>query len=374
MGGLVNYSNRLLNTGYCSYANIKDRLMPITINDIARVVGVKKSTVSRVLNDRPNPVKVSEETKRKIFQAAKDLGYHPNAAARSLSTRRTGHIGFILSDTIADGWANATFAQVLAGVENACHKRGYGLNISRYNLSNLDSFVFPARVGQRSVDGLVLTGYVEAAVVQRFREFGVPCVCIGDNVEVAGMIPTIACDIVDGLFQAVQYGVQSGHRRIIYWNEQTRRGREVGHLLIDRARAHPSTSDCRVTVQEVPGGLANYNDGKPMMEYWLSLPKEDRPTLVIASDQALVAFLVELVARGFHCPGDISLVSSCDTRLCEYAFPPLCAVSYDLEQFGQMGAEMLIGHLDDHSPFGPQMSRNEPCRLKTRKSVGPARV
>ncbi len=344
--------------------------MAVTLTDIARIVGVKKATVSRVLNDKPNPVKVSDETKRKIFQAAKDLGYHPNAAARSLTTRRTGHIGFILSDTIAGGWANAAFAQVLSGVENACHKQGYGLNISRYNLSNLDSFVFPTRVGQRSVDGLVLTGYVEAAVVQRFREFGIPCVCIGDNVEVGGMIPTIACDIVDGLFQAVQYGAQAGHRRVLFWNEQTRRGREVGQLLIDRSKTDPTTSNCQVSLCNLPGSLGNYDDGKPMMEYWLNQSKEERPTLIIASDQTLVAFLVELAERGLHCPKDISLISACDTHLCKFAFPPLCAITYDMAKYGEMGAEMLIRHLEDQAPLGPRMSCNEPCRMTARKSVG----
>jgi len=304
------------------------------------------------------------------MRAARECSYHPNAAARALSTRRTGHLGFILSDTVADGWANATFAKVLSGVETACHKCGYGLNISRYNLTNLDSFVFPPRVGQRSVDGLILTHYVEAAVVRRFQEFGIPCVCIGDNLEVGGMIPTIACDIVDGLFQAVEYGASLGHRRVVYWNERTRRGREVGRLLIERARANPSTSECRVTMQEIPGGLANYNDGKPIMDYWISLPKEDRPTFVIASDQALLAFLVELVGRDFRCPEDLSLVSSCDTRLCEYSFPPLCSVSYDLEGYGELGAEMLIRHLEEHIPLGPEMSRMEPCRMNLRKSVG----
>jgi DNA-binding LacI/PurR family transcriptional regulator len=344
--------------------------LAVTLTDIARVVGVKKATVSRVLNDKPNPVKVSDETKRKIFQAVKDLGYHPNAAARSLTTRRTGHIGFILSDTIADGWANAAFAQVLAGVENASHKLGYGLNISRYNLSNLDSFVFPPRVGQRSVDGLVLTGYVEAAVVMRFREFGIPCVCIGDNVEVGGMVPTIACDIVDGLFQSVEYAAKLGHRRVMYCNEPTRRGRETGQLLIDRARTHPETAACQITLKEFPNGVGNYKDGKPMMEYWLSKPQDQRPTLILGSDQAFVAFLVEMDNRGFHCPKDVSLISCCDTRLCEFAFPALCAIHYDMVKFGEMGAEMLIRHLEQGEPLTSQMSCLEPCRVVVRKSVG----
>jgi DNA-binding LacI/PurR family transcriptional regulator len=343
--------------------------MTVRVPDIAKIVGLSAPSVYQILA-KPDHPRYSAATKDRVLKAAEEMGYHPNSAAKALSTKRTGHIGFILSDTIADGWANAAFAQVLAGVENVCHKLGYGLNVSRYNLSNLDSFVFPPQVGQRSVDGLVLTGYVEAAVVLRFREFGIPCVCIGDNMEVGGMIPTIACDIVDGLFQAVQYAVKSGHRRIVYWTEQTRRGREVGQLLIDRVRTHPLTAACQITLKEFPNGLGNYSDGKYMMEYWLSRPREERPSLTIATDQALVAFLLEVVKRGFNCPRDISLISSCDTRLCEFTFPPLCAVHYDLTKFGEIGAKMLIGHLSGGKELTGEMSRTEPCKFLVRQSVG----
>jgi LacI family transcriptional regulator len=344
--------------------------MTVRVPDIAKIVGLSAPSVYQILA-KPDHPRYSAATRHRVLKAAEEMGYHPNSAAKALSTKRTGHIGFILSDTIADGWANAAFAQVLAGVENTCHKLGFGLNISRYNLSNLDSFVFPPQVGQRSVDGLVLTGYVEAAVVQRFREFGIPCVCIGDNVEVGGMIPTIACDIVDGLFQAVQYAVRSGHRRIVYWIEQTRRGREVGQLLIDRSRNNPLTAPCQITLKGFPNELGNYNDGKSMMEDWLSGSREERPSLVIATDQALVGFLMEVVKKGFQCPRDISLMSSCDTRLCEFTFPPLSAVHYDLTKFGEIGATMLIDHLNDGKALTGQMSRTEPCRFLVRESLGP---
>jgi DNA-binding LacI/PurR family transcriptional regulator len=343
----------------------------VTQQLIAEKLGVHKTTVSMALKEN---LSISPEMRARVKKLAEELGYYPNASAKALMTKRTGYIGFILSDVIADGLSNSAFSQVLAGVEVGCRNRGYGLNVSLYNLSNIGSFVFPQQVGQRSVDGLVLTGYVEAAVVQRFREFDIPCVCIGDNVEIAGMIPTVACDFVDGLFQVVVLAAQQGHRRILYCNEPTRRGRETGEMLIQRVRANHSTANCQIKLAEFPGGIGNYSDAKPLMEYWLNTPSSERATTIIATDQVLMGLTVELDAHGLRSPRDISLVSTCDTRLCEFAFPPLCAVHYDLVRFGEIGANLLIDHLDDGKPLTSHMSRSEPCTVRIRRSFGePAR-
>ncbi len=342
----------------------------ITIADVAAKAGVAKSTVSFVLNSRKTKVAISEATRRRVLQAIQETGYQPNAAARALSSRRTGHLGFILSDNIADGWANAVFAQALMGVENVCRRYGYGLNISRYNLSNLDTFVVPPKVGQRSVDGLVLTGYVESTVVNRFREYSVPCVCVGDNLETSGEIPTVACDIIGGLFQVVQYVAQMGHRRILYCNEQTPRGHEVGAQLVARAGQCPETSDCRIVLAaDFHKGLWNYHDAKPLMDYWSAQPLDQRATVIVSSDQMLVALLAEMDSRGLKCPDDLSLVSSCDSRLCQYAIPPLTSLQYDMQAYGEQAARMLIEHLDEGKPLGSEMSRIEPCRIAERRSV-----
>jgi LacI family transcriptional regulator len=344
--------------------------MAIKLKDIAKHAGVSVGTACSILGRREG--RYAEQTRKAVYKAAKELGYHPSAAARALVTRRTGHIGFLLSDTIADGLGNAFFSQMVCGVERACRQTGYGLNISLYNLSNIDTFILPPKVGQRSVDGLVLCGYVEAAVVRRFQEFGIPCVCIGDNVEVAGMIPTIACDFVDGLYQAVTYAAGLGHRQIAFCNESTRRGREVGKLLIERAAATPETANCRIQMVEFPGGLLNYDDGRPLMEYWLSRPQTSRPSVILCSDQTALSFLFEISRKGFQCPRDVGLICEGDSRMSMFATPPLTSIHYDVEAYGVMAVEMLVKHLDHNKPLTGSMSRIEPCRLIVRRSVGPA--
>jgi DNA-binding LacI/PurR family transcriptional regulator len=344
----------------------------ITIKDIAARAGVGKATVSYVLNSTQTKVSISAETRKRVLQVVKECGYHPNAAARALSAKRTGQLGFILSDTIAGGWANMYFARIFNGIERACRNRGYGLNTSLYNLSNIDSFVFPPKIGQRSVDGLVLTGYVEAAVVERFKEFGIPCVCIGDNLEVTELIPTVSCDIVGGTFDAIRHAASLGHRQILYCIEPCRRGREVGQILLERMKDDPVTAECKMTLFE-PELHGDYSAAGPMTQFWLGREPAQRPSVAIASDQTLIAFVGELSQYNLQCPRDISLISTCDTDLCAFAYPSITSINQDLETLGGIAVDMLVDHLDEGKSLTPEMSQNDhPCKLTIRKSCNQA--
>lgn len=345
--------------------------MSVTLNDIAQAIGVRISTVSRVLNNKPNPIKISDETRTRILETAKAMGYHPFAAGRALATKRTGHIGFMLSASIAGGLSNVYFSLYLSGIERVCRRRGYGLNVSLYNLSNVDTFIFPSRIGQKTVDGLILTGYVEAAIVHRFRDFGIPCISLGQDTEVAELIPTLSVDDVDGLFQAVEYAAGLGHRRVLHSHAPTRRGHEVARLLEERVRANAATREVVITAIPPATGHCDYTAGAPLVEAWMNLPEKERPTVIMASDQTLQVVLRELDKRGLKCPRDVSLISNCDTSLCQYANPPLSAVDPHTEAVGEAGANLLIDHLTKKTPLGPWQSNNAfPCTFTSRESCG----
>jgi DNA-binding LacI/PurR family transcriptional regulator len=332
--------------------------MAVRVPDIAKFVGLSAPSVYQILANPDHP-RYSVATKQRVLKAAEDLGYQPNSAAKALSTKRTGHIGFILSDTVADGWANPFYATCLCGVESACRKRGYGLNVSLYNLSNVDSFVFPTKVGQRCVDGLILADYVESAVVQRFREFDIPCVCIGDNTEVGELIPTVALDIITSEINALKYAARLGHRRIALHFPTRRPDREVAECLVRRIKLDPELMSCQVEIMYTPLNAADYSAARPLMKSWLAIPVEQRPTVVVATDQTIVAFLKEMSELGLRCPENISLISGADTRLCEMAIPGITAIHYDLAQLGSVAVHLLLDHLDLNKPLTKEMSRKD---------------
>ncbi len=341
----------------------------LTMSEIARQIGVSRAAVSAVLNPNYKTIKISAETRARIQKVIDKNHFFPNAIGQSLKSRQTGHLGFILSDTIAGGWENNYFAKILTGVEAACSGRGYGLNISRYNLSNIDSFVFPRRVGQRSVDGVVLAaGPIQAAVVKRFKEFGIPCVCVGEDVEVAELIPTISCDMVGALHHAVRYGVSLGHRRIGYCFHSTRCGQEVAAKFVEFSKSQRTTKESEIVLMETPGE-GNYSAGGPLAGRWVGMPRDRRPTCLIGNDQIMVGILKEIIRLGFHCPTDLGLISTVDSALCEYSNPGLTSLDIDLAKLGERAAGLLIDHLEEGMVLSPKMSQNDfPASFVVRES------
>ncbi len=339
----------------------------ITMVDIARAANVSQPVVSAVLNNNFKHIKVSRDNREKILRIARENNYYFNAAARALSSKRTGNIGFILSDNISDGWANATFARCLNGAESACRKMGYNINICRYNLSNLDSFVFPEKIGQRSVDGLLFTGYVNADVLRKFSEFDIPGVCIGDNLGVRDIMPTVACDFVDGLYQAVKTLGELGHRHIIICAQQTERENDIIAQLIFLLRYRNCPVDIDYYQPETYQG--NYNDATALFEYWKSFRIDKRPSAIISTDQVLISLLSILQKENYCVPEDLSLISTCESALCHYGLLPLSSIGYDLEKHGNIAASMLIEHLSDSTRLTPDDSKVEPCYMNIRESI-----
>ena len=343
--------------------------MVVTLKDIAKAVGVRESTVSRVLNNSPNPIRISEITREKILKIAKEWNYQPNAAARALSTQKTGHIGFILSDTVTDGWSNAYFAQQFAGVELAARERGYSLLVSMYNLSNIDTFVIPRKIGQRNVDGVVLTGFVQAAVVEQFKKFEIPCICINTNVEVEKIIATVGSELAKGKFEAIRYAAGLGHRRILFDAGVHPNTRREGERLIQMAKEGAETSSCEISLVDIPDNRSDYTLAKPLLDYWQKLSVATRPTVVMVSDHTAQELLREIHHRGLRCPEDVSVISNCDTTFSKFTTPALTAVRENGVELGRTAANILIDCLEHNIPLTPELSRNNfPCELVIRNS------
>lgn len=334
--------------------------MAVTLQDIADRVGVKKSTVSVVLNNRTTAIKVSDGTRRRIYQAVKELDYHPNAAARALSTRRTGHIAFILSDTVAETWGNAYYAQCLQGVEKACHDRGYGLNITTYNISNFETFVFPPRVGERTVDGLILADFAHAAVLKTFREFEIPFVCIGDDRELPEEAPSVVSDCSIQAYMGFEHLAELGHRRIALHIADRWRSKQWAEDILSHLRRQLKLAGCELTTIITPKHTADYSDAPDLLRIWQEIAPSRRPTAIIGGYQVILGLLREMNRAHLRCPDDLSLISGFDLPFCEAAVPALTAVRQDVQALGGQAAQLLIDHVEGKSRL---LNQNYTCEL-----------
>lgn len=348
----------------------------VTLKNIAERVGVQESTVSRILNRKTTSMKFASATIKKVEDAARELGYQPNASARALATRRTGYIGFILSDSVQGGWSNQYFASNLAGAERAARRRGYGLNISLYNLSNLENFVFPKSIGQRSVDGIILCGPTEMSVVNKFSEAHIPVVQIGANIAEEGAVPIVSFDTIEGYWKIARYCAHLGHKHMLLCISDSKASMNKAQSFAAKLKEESETSHMRLDFYIPPHGLIDLNAAKPLISHWQSCDPVQRPTVILGSDQMMAGMTRELYARGIRCPEDISLVSGTDTLICMLTNPSLTSISYDLETIAEKAVYSLIDYLDNQREIPMLQMLKGVCDgvVIERESTGPAPV
>lgn len=347
----------------------------VTLQMIADKVGVSKSTVSEVLRQRKGKIQVGEATRQKILDFAQKVNFEPNAAARSLITGKTYSIGFLLSSHTNLGIANNYFATILSGVQHACRSRGYGCNVSVYDLSSIKDFVMPMKLRRRSVDAVVISGFVEEEVLQCFIQNNIPFILIGETTDfpLEGIL-TVARDIMSDWLKIFDYLHQLGHRHIGVGGTIGRRW----HTLLDQAIAifngkHPNED---VVFERFNGVerdddvfLSAFEQGKKWSK------SESRPTAVVSHDQWCLGFMAGIRESGKNCPQDVSIVSSCDTILCQWAYPSITAISLPLYESGIAATEILINLIEEkitlmeaHRNAAKVLGERE---LIIRKSTGP---
>lgn len=346
----------------------------ITQKMIADEVGVRTSTVSRILSGKSDSVKYSKATVEQVKETALRLGYQPNAAARALVTKRTGYIGFILADCVHSGWGNQYFASLLSGAEEAARNRGYGLNICLYNLSNLEQFVFPQSVRQRSVDGVILCGSTEIAAVEKFSEAHIPAIMIGANVAKPGIISTISFDTIEGYWKIASRYAARGHKRLLLCMGNNDASLIKEERFRSRLKAESATAHMELDTFVPPHGQIDINAAESLVAYWQSLPSSRRHTLILGSDQMMAAMTRELYARKIRCPEEVSLVSGTDTQICALTTPSLTAISYDLKGIAARAVERLTAYLDRKEPLPvlEELKGSFEGVVIERESTGPA--
>jgi len=183
--------------------------MPVTIHDIAQHLGIAVSTVSKALNDYSD---VSEATQKRVQTAAREMGYHPSAAAQSLRRRKTKKIGLVLNYPI--GFIGEYLSRVMIGVALAAEKEGYHVVLYTPIADPLDQLTRICRA--REVDGLLLLwGDLTAENLTLVDEYEVPFV-VGDN--------------KGGALELTRHLLSLGHRRIGFTSWATERTTNLDRL------------------------------------------------------------------------------------------------------------------------------------------------
>jgi DNA-binding LacI/PurR family transcriptional regulator len=302
-----------------------------TIVDVAQRAGVSKSLVSLVMRGSG---RVGEDSRRAVLRAADELGYRPNAVARSLVRRASGVVGCILSDL-----HNPFFADVADGIEEAAAKGGYRAILSA-------GFLDPAREAgavetllQLQADGLIMLGPMMSVARIEAAARHVPVVVVGLKTR-AKALDSVRNDDEAGAAAVVDHLVGLGHRRIAHIHAGAvggSRGRRQGY---ERAMTRHGLG---AFVRSVRGAFTEAGGVRAMRTI---IDSEDLPTAVfVANDLAAMGALEALAGAGLRVPDDVSLVGYDDIITSHSARVALTTVAQPSVEMGRTAVDLLVERL-----------------------------
>jgi LacI family transcriptional regulator len=305
-----------------------------TIRDVAQLAQVSIGTVSRVVNDA---VDVKPHIRKAVENAIEQLGYVPNAAAKSMRMGRTRTVGCILREINI-----AQLGGFVSTAQNVLNESGYSMLISNTEGRTQREIQLLRRFSNGQVDGVLMGPYtpIEGEFEEILRALPIPFVMIDrDQPE---WCDAVYADHEGGTFNATGHLLDLGHRQIA--------------LLTGPTRLHPGAARVRGFerahaargLQSVPEFVIAESFLRDHAYRATSslLGLSQRPTAVIAGGIDMLSGVLRAIrTRGLSIPQDISVVASGQNDLCDLHQPPIGVVSWDQNEVGATAATLLLNHI-----------------------------
>lgn len=336
---------------------------PVTMQDIARAAGVSQSTVSRVLNDTPTSVPIAAETRERVQEVAKRLGYRPNPLARGLRGARTMLLGVIVRE-ITDPF----FSMAIEALSTEALARGYNVVLGSAHSKADEAIALKAVLETRHCDAILLLGDMrdEPKFLDDLRASQTPVIALWHGTELEG-VPTVNIDNRAGMVAALDHLIDLGHDRIAFiggrplGDIRERRTAYIEHL---KTRGIPTPDEYVLNVVNDPAG------GDDALRTLLALSTP--PTAVICSTDHLATGVLHAAADlGMDVPGDLSVVGFDDIPMASFTVPSLTTVHMPVAEMTAVAARLAMDEPEDGGAGGVQNFVVTP-RLVVRKSTSEA--
>lgn len=327
------------------------------MEDVARAAGVSRALVSLVMREQPN---VSQQRRQRVLDAATQLGYRPNAMARSLASRRTKTVGVILDDL-----RNPFFAEIASGVEELASQFGYQLLLGSGGRQARREQASLATLLEYRVDGVLLLSPrmrgpdIAAAAAE------VPLVIVGRQMRGVDA-DFVVIDEGHGTGLVIEHLVALGHERIAHVDGGNGAGgpqRRSAYLREMRARRlgrHARVIHGDFTEEAGAGAAA------------LLLSEAELPTAIFAANDMVAAGLLGGFDRaGVDVPDDVSIVGYDNILIAHLAHVSLTTVHQPRAEMGQIALELLLDRIENRRPNVVRLL--EPS-LVVRSTTGPPRA
>jgi len=307
----------------------------ITIEEIALIAGVSKTTISRVINNKPD---VHPKTREKILEIIKENDFQPNLFATGITSRRINHIGLIIPYTIGNILSNQFYVDVLQGILNEVEKREYYLLISYVHKTN-----YVEVYNQKRVEGYILLspGSLHRSIIHELQSANIPFVSTAKLINEPDMT-YVDVDNVKGAKLAVQHLVSLGHKKIAFV------GKSALTSNYDRLFGYKQTlSENNIKIEDKYIQIIEKSSVQSGFDMMSKLLKLEVPPTAIFTTCDIMAFgaMKAIQEKGKKVPEDISVIGFDDISLSQYMTPPLTTIKQPAVEKGAIAAKLLIDSL-----------------------------
>ncbi|HZO71333.1 MAG TPA: LacI family DNA-binding transcriptional regulator [Ktedonobacteraceae bacterium] len=309
----------------------------LTIQDIARLAGVSKATVSRVLNRNPA---VNAETSERVMRVVQEYDFVPNVTATGLAGGKTRLVGVLAPPLV---WAG--ISEMLLGVAGYIEHTPYEIVLYSISFSRNHTDILDRILSMRMVSGLlaILPGALSRHLTERFHK-GLPLVMIDDQ-EKPINIPWVGIDNVAGASTATRHLLELGHRRIAYIQ-----GPQDYICAVERYQGYIQTlQQAGITPDPtlVFQGRFDTMSGRECASALFSLDRTAWPSAIFAANDQMAYGVLEVAEeRGIRVPEDVSLIGFDDNPLSSHLRPALTTIRQPFSEMGYKAIEQLLTMID----------------------------
>lgn len=338
-----------------------------TSAQVAFKAGVSRTTVSFVLNGVRNQG-ISEATRAKVLAVAREMGYQPNAAARSLASGSTGTVALVIPKA-SHLYVDAFLAQLVATLNEDCHQHGLKMLIESTDEEGREPGGFMNLVRARSIDGLIVANVrtSEHAHLERIRQANIPLVVLTSRPQELTGLHTVCSDTSLSARTAVSHLIGLGHQKIAYVSfaqpeYDSVHEREIGwRAALEQAGLEPAAE--RVEYADI-SALSGYEATRRLLARGVKFT-----ALFAGNDTIAFGAMRALHEAQLRVPQDVAVVGYDDIPMAAFANPPLTTMRSDPIGQARAAFERLQAQLERRADPLPSTYEVAP-RLVVRASCG----
>ncbi|MEK3805767.1 MULTISPECIES: LacI family DNA-binding transcriptional regulator [unclassified Metabacillus] len=308
-----------------------------TIEDVARLAGLSRTTVSRVINNHPY---VSDSKKKVVLEAMDELGYVPNSSARSLRNQKTEIIAVFIPRVL-----NPFFSQFIESLEMASSARNYQLIVCQTQYSKTKELTYLNLLKTKQVDGVILASLEnDWSKIEPFTDYGPIVLC--NEFEEDASVPMIRLDQTFGGYIATKHLIEQGHTHIGYCC-----GGHRSNVAKERERGfRQALKEAGLTFDENAAfrNAFNIEDGKRVFHELAAL--ENRPSaLFTGADEVAAGVISEAKKNGWSIPSDLAVVGFDNQAITELLDPMITTVQQPVCEMAQKAMDIMIEKINRKS-------------------------